>query len=102
MNSTNTKEQEDPHKFQNQKIYGESLKRDTPLTEKNEVDEQDGMDESNFKMMPQRDRGPSKYFDKVTDLFDIDDELNQRHHSTIISDPSDDENSGEYSKASRH
>ena len=53
-------------------------------------------------MVPQRDRGPSKYFDKVTDLFDIDDEQNQRHQSTIISNPSDDEGSGEYSKASRN
>jgi hypothetical protein len=37
----------------------------------------------------------------VTDLFDIDDELNQRHQSVIHSNESDDED-GEYSKASRN
>jgi hypothetical protein len=63
----NTKDQErlEQSKFTHQKLYGESLRRDTPITEKHQSEENDelGNTKTNFKMMPQRDRGPSKYFD---------------------------------------
>lgn len=46
-------------------------------------------------MMPQRERGPSKYFDDVTDLIDFDDDMNRRIRPD---DPSDSDEEGSRDK----
>ena len=48
---------------------------------------------SNFKIMPARDRGPSKYFEKVTDLIDFDEDFNRRQEEV-----SEDDEDGSKSK----
>jgi hypothetical protein len=103
-------EPERASKFQHQAIYGEQIRSEPPAAYPEGAADADAASfgHTRSNMMPQSNlkTGPSKYFDKVTDLFDIDDEFHEKKASKgvslAISDDSGDENGFDSSLSNRN